>query len=95
MAASAILRSPEEHQHQTIHHAGGEPVDQHGPGDDEHLRRHARHEALCLSQVKHKIWDLLVEVCPNPQDDRGIKMFHLDGYNTGESSLRGVHHESI
>ena len=52
MAASAILRSPEQHQHQTIHHAGGEPVDQHGPGDDEHLRRHARHEALCLSQIK-------------------------------------------
>ena len=55
---------PQQHQHEPVHHAGGEAEDQHRPGDDEHLRRHARDEALCLSQVKHKNDQYLVDNFP-------------------------------
>ncbi len=69
MAASEAYSSPvpQQHQHEPVHHAGGEAEDQHRPGDDEHLRRHARDEALGLSQAKHNNFYILDDYKQSPQ----------------------------
>ncbi len=61
MAASAVLLPiPQQHQHEPIHRAGDGAGNDHRPRDGEHLHHRPRDEPLRLSQVKHRLLQVLL-----------------------------------
>ena len=61
---ASLSSAPQQQQHDPVHHAGTQTEDQHRPRDDEHLRRHARHQAFGLGQDKTFFLCFIMLYCP-------------------------------
>ena len=55
-SAAALLFFSQQHQDNAVHNARERAEHDDRPRDDEHLRRHAGDEALCLCQDRHTIF---------------------------------------